>query len=51
MAQPRTIADCLVQANISDELLYLPNVGAHPGVTADDGAVTFTLRNKRKTAA
>jgi osmotically-inducible protein OsmY len=42
MAPPRTITDCLLQANVSDELLYLPNVGSHLGVSADDGAVTLT---------
>jgi hypothetical protein len=42
MAQPRTITNCLVQANVSDELLYLPDVGAHLGVTAYDHAVTLT---------
>jgi osmotically-inducible protein OsmY len=41
MAQQRT-ANCLVQANVSDELLYMPNVGAHLMVTADDGTVTLT---------
>ncbi len=42
MAQPRTLTDGLIQANVSDELLYLPNVPTHLGVTANDGAVTIT---------
>jgi hypothetical protein len=33
MAQPGTSTGCLVQANVSDELLYLPNVRAHLAVS------------------